>query len=175
MDKWLNHPWTVAIGASVLAGIVAEVSPLRFVSGHILPWFRTALAPLTIRIEMPLWVNLVGPIIGAAFLFIGQYAVRRLRISKARPMFDGLCWQMFQGGISEFRPVCTECGSPLQPRIEPELRKDRNDMPFLFKPDYVNTLRCARCSRSIPLRRPWEEFLREANTYLKSVSSSHGQ
>ena len=172
MRKWLNHPWMIAVGGAFIAAIVAEMAPLRLFSGHFIPWAQTLLAFLSTPIRIPQWILVSGPVAGVALVLVVQYIAKCLRNKRAKLIFAGLCWERITDGEHEFRPICNECELPLQPLTIAEQRKDRNDVPFLFTPQYENMLQCPSCNHSIPLQRPWNEVLREANLFFTTALPS---
>jgi hypothetical protein len=169
MAKLLNHPWTIAAGGALLTVALAEVGPLHLFSGHVIPWARALLIFSQTNVVTPAWVLLAGPLIGAALVVLGRYAVDYVRRKKRNLLFAGLEWRKSTDDAHGFWPICNQCILPLQPRIEPEQRKDRNNIPFEFIPEYVNVLHCAGCNHSSHLLRPWDEILQEANVFLNSL------
>ncbi len=169
MRKLLNHPWTIAVVGALLAVALAEVGPLHLVSRHVIPLCHAWLGLLNTRIATPAWIFIAAPCSGAALVVIALYTVNQLRRKGQKFIFSGLRWKRSITGSHQFWPICNKCAVPLQPRIEPEQRKDRNDMPFEYIPEYPNVLRCAGCNRSTYLTRPWDETLQEAEVFFSSL------
>ena len=157
------------MGGAVVAAILAEAGPLRLFSKHAIPWAGQALGHLQAPVQTPKWVLWTLPVVGGVFVLVCLWVKDLLQRKRTRVIFAELYWKRLQGEESLFWPICRQCGLTLQPRIEPEQRRDRNEVPFLFTPNYENALLCLRCNRSTPLHRPWSEVLREAHEFFSSA------
>jgi hypothetical protein len=171
MPKLLNHPWTIAAGGALLTVILAEVGPLHLFSGHVVLWVRESLTVLAQVVSAPLWVFLAGALAEASVIVLSAFALNHTRRKRWHMSFAGLHWRK-SIDAHEVWPICSYCMVPLQPRVEPEQRRDRNGVPFQFTPEFPNVLYCAGCSRFSRLRRPWDEILKEARIFFGVGTSS---
>jgi hypothetical protein len=168
LPEWLNHPWTIAIGATVLTMLLTQVSPWHLLSRRLWPHVYVALHYLEEAIAVPRWFAPALLFTGATVNLLVQYVYKLLRKKRTRLIFAGLTWNRAtqEGG---FRPICIRCKALMQPRIQPEQRTDRNKVPFLFVPEDANVLSCLRCESNIALSEPWPELVRKANEFLSSI------
>jgi hypothetical protein len=167
LRKWLAHPWTVAIGAAIVTVVLGEVSPLRLFSKRVLPWLRAELSFLREPIQVPRWTLVAAPLTFVAGFVAINYLLKAVR-SNTDLVFAGLSWESRDGGDG-FRPICRKCRCFLQARVQPEERKDRNNIPFLFVPESPNVLFCPICHTTIPLISSWTEILKDAREFFAGM------
>lgn len=171
MSKWINHPWALVIGGALLAAILTEISPLHFFSRQLLPQGIALMALMKAPIQVPIWILITGPIIGAIVVLIFYMISNRLHVNNSKLISAGLCWERLPTDKKGYRPICNECGLPLQPQIVPEERIDRNGVSFQFTPDYENALHCLRCNQLTRLLRSWKEIDQEAQLFFTKLSA----
>ena len=171
MRSWASHPWTIAVGAGALTVILGEITPVHLLSRTVFPFISKTVDFAKVHVAVPVWLLLILPGVGAVVVLGLKYVLAFAR-KRTRLIYRDLCWRKLPGHEPEFQPVCVHCGVPMQLRATEEQRVDSNGVPFLFTPQYPNSLLCVGCNRVIQLGRPCGEFLREAQEYFTAIASS---
>ena len=140
--------------------VASELTPLKVFTTYVTPRAADVWRFLNDVTVVPNW-TFAAVVIGSALGTWAAVAARTRWRSKRRVVVDGITFSV--GYHHEIAcPVCTRCSAELIPSTEMEERRDRNNIPFVFRPEQDNVLCCQACSIQVKLLRPLPELVSEA-------------
>lgn len=159
--EWMNHPWALLLAGSLFGAIASELTPLKLITKYAGPAVFEAYHLLAQAITVPAWSL---PAIAVASVFAWRLALTawwRTR-SRRRTIVDGVTFQVGRQTAVRAWPVCRVCNIELLARAEPEERLDRNNLPFVYRPEHSNVLFCASCGIKTHLDKPLVDMASDA-------------
>lgn len=160
MKKFLNHPWTIAIGTILLTPIASliidAIKGIKFLTTFKVIWkFLVHYIGLFLNFDIKVWWILVSLVILSLALYIvvkvanqrdNKNSEKVSFLSYTKDTLKGWKWEWtweknFEGKyeVKHLHPVCSACGTPLVPHNS-----------------FYGRMRCVRCSNEPPQRKPNE-------------------
>ncbi len=166
MKRIINHPWTIAITSTILAGIISELTSLKIISRYFWPMLNGFAEYGNQMITMKVWhlffIFILSLIMPVLFLIFNN----KLKAANKVVRYNNISWSISKKENSKINAICSKCRTILIATTEPEMRTDKLGSLFKYKPNYHNLLICPKCNNKIALQLPYNVMCDEV---LKST------